>query len=541
MAKNNFFFLAVFILISFEGFSADRYVVYFLDKLNTPYNTGQPEVFLSNKAIERRFRQNIEISDTDFPVNPQYVSEIRPLATAVHYKSRWFNAVLVEADNEQIEEIKKLPFVQKVDYVALGPQDSRRVRRDSRPKINQLKRTANNSSFQNQLLGVDIMHEAGFKGEGIIIGVFDGGFMNVDSLNFFSHIFKNDRIVYTYDFVRNDSFVYDFDRHGTEVLSTIGAYKENEIVGAAYNADFILCITEEVVKEYRVEEYNWLFAAEAADSAGVDIINSSLGYNTFSDPSMDYRYEDLDGKTAVITVAANMATQKGILIVSSAGNEGNKAWKYITAPADAEGVLTVGSVNSNSELSSFSSIGPTVDGRLKPDVVALGNSAVVGKIDGSIGVNNGTSFSSPQVAGLAAGILQANRDLTTIQLLQKIRMSGTHAVNPNNKVGYGVPNFVRAQNNIVLSVGENRLKRFKIYPNPANAGEIFISADENMPKGLVNLKIHSSSGQLLLDKNIQLSTSSKAIPININNIPPGLYGVTISTKKYTEKVKIIKN
>lgn len=543
VVKIKIFLIASILFFSFEGFSEnDRYVVYFLDKLNTPYNVDQPEEFLSSRAIERRIRQNIEISESDFPVNPQYVSELRSLTSAIHYKSRWFNAVLVEANEEQIEEIKALPFVLKIDYVAPGSQSSRRGRRENRPKINETKRTSNSTTFQNELLGVDIMHEAGFRGEGILIGVFDGGFMNADALPFFSHIFENNRIIYTYDYVRNDEYVYDFDRHGSEVLSTIGAFKENELVGTAYNADFILCITEEVVSEYRVEEYNWLFAAEAADSVGVDVINSSLGYNTFSDASMNYRYEDMDGRTAIISIASTMAALKGIVIVSSAGNEGNKAWRYITSPADAEGILAVGAVTSSLSVASFSSIGPTIDERIKPDVVALGVSAVVGKIDGSVGTNNGTSFSSPQIAGLAAGVLQADRNLTVPQLITKMKMSGTFATTPDNTVGFGVPHFVRAINNIVLSVEDNKLKRFKIFPNPINSGEIFISTEKNIAhNGVVNLKIHASNGQLLLEKNIKLPSDSRAVTVNINEIPPGLYGLTLSSHKYTEKVKILKN
>ncbi len=543
MVKIKFIILTITVLFSLEGISAnDRYVVYFLDKLNSPFTIDQPEAYLSIKAIERRSRQNIEITESDFPVNPHYISELTSLTSAVHYSSRWFNAVLVEANEDQVEEIRQLPFVAKIDFVAPGSQNSRRGRKENRAKINENKRTSNSSTFQNEILGVDLMHEAGFRGEGILIGVFDGGFMNVDALPYFAHIFDNDRIIYTYDYVRNDDYVYDFDRHGTEVLSTIGAFQDNQLIGTAYNANFILCITEEVVSEYRVEEYNWLFAVEAADSVGVDIINSSLGYNIFSDPAMNYRYEDVDGKTAIISIASSIAAQKGILIVSSAGNEGNKGWKYITAPADAEGSLAVGAVNSSLAVSSFSSVGPTADGRIKPDVVALGTSTVVGKIDGSIGTNNGTSFSSPQIAGLAAGILQADRDLTVPQLLEKIRMSGTHASQPNNMIGHGIPNFLRAQNNIVLSVEDNLLKTFRIFPNPVNSGELFISSDNNIShNGTVNVKIHSANGQLLLEKNINLTSGSKSASINITEIPPGLYGLTLSSRKYTEKVKILKN
>ncbi|MGI8600283.1 MAG: hypothetical protein ACR2KB_13610, partial [Chitinophagaceae bacterium] len=195
MAKTKFFLLTLFVFFSFEGIcGTDRYVIYFLDKLNSPYNVNQPEDYLSNRSIERRTRHNIAVSESDFPVNPHYISELKPYTQAIHYKSRWLNAALVEANEVQIEEIKALPFVIKVDYVAPGTQSSRRGRNENRAKINEIKRTSNSTTFQNQLLGVDLMHEAGFKGEGILSGVFDGGFINVDVLPFFSHLFENDRV-----------------------------------------------------------------------------------------------------------------------------------------------------------------------------------------------------------------------------------------------------------------------------------------------------------------------------------------------------------
>ncbi|CAN5160588.1 S8 family serine peptidase [soil metagenome] len=537
--------IILFLLFVFtsEGIAqVDRYVVYFRDKLNSPFLIEEPQAYLSPKAIERRERQNISINEEDLPVNPQYVSGVKDLATNIFHKSKWFNAVLIEASEAQVESIFQLPYVEKVEYVAPGSLPARRAGGTSRPLANRNnKRSSNTSAFQNQLLGVDIMHEAGFKGEGMLIGIFDGGFLNADVLPFFEHIFNSDKIKFTYDYVRNEPIVYAHNRHGTEVFSNIGAFQVGELEGTAYNADFILSITEDDVTEYRVEEYNWIFAAEAADSVGVDIINSSLGYNTFNDPFMNYTYEDVNGETAVISRASVIAAEKGIFLVSSAGNEGNKAWRYLTAPADAFGTLAVGAVNSNLEVASFSSVGPTADGRIKPDVVALGTSVVVGKIDGSIGLNNGTSFASPLVAGLVAGIWQANRELTVPQLLEKVRSSGTNFETPNNQIGYGIPNFVRAQNNIILSVNENLLQAFKIFPNPVIAGELFITSEKTYNNNNFNVKIHASNGMLILDRNMTFSHNSEPVALNINDLPPGLYGVTITSNKLSEKVKIIKN
>lgn len=541
MGKNNLFFC---VLLLFTGSSlygqTDRYAVYFSDKLQSPYSIEKPEEFLSARSIERRLRQNIPITQQDFPVNENYVSIVKENADRISYRSKWFNALLVEATEVQIEEIKMLPFVLKVDYVAPGTQ-AQRVER-ARPEINgEGKKLSNNSDYQNEILGVDLMHEAGFRGENILIGVFDGGFLNVDVLPFFNHVFENNKMLYTYDYVRGGDYVYDYDRHGTEVLSTIGAYKENEIVGTAYNADFLLCITEEVASEYRIEEYNWLFAAEAADSVGVDVINSSLGYNTFTDPVMDYTYEDLNGDAAVVSIAATIASEKGILIVSSAGNEGSKTWKYLTAPSDAFNSLVVGSVTAALERSSFSSIGPTADGRLKPDVMALGTSAVVGKVDGSVGFNNGTSFSSPQIAGLAAGVWQANRNLTVIELITRLQNSGTNSSLPSNSMGFGVPHFVRAHNNIVLSVEENSLINFKVYPNPIATGELFISLKKGSPIGNLEVKVHGSDGKLLLEKNIHAHLEKRVASLDVSELPSGIFTITINHKKVTEKLKILKN
>ena len=255
------------------------------------------------------------------------------------------------------------------------------------------------------MLGIDRMHQEGFRGDGLLVAIFDSGFRNYTNLPAFSHLIDREGIIQTFDYTKNSVSVENNFDHGLRVLSVLGA--DAEMIGAVPQANYILAITENEVSEYRIEEYNWLFAAEMADSAGVDVINTSLGYSVFDDESMSYTQDQMDGETTVISRAASIAASKGIVLVASAGNEGNNAWGTITAPADSEHLLAVGAVNNLADLANFSSTGPSADGRIKPDVVAQGVNTQLTNSQGTVTFQNGTSFSAPLVAGLAAGLMEA--------------------------------------------------------------------------------------------------------------------------------------
>jgi subtilisin family serine protease len=273
------------------------------------------------------------------------------------------------------------------------------------------------STNQVSMIGADIMHQQGFTGKGMSIAVFDSGFRNAHLLPAFRHVFTSNRILATYDFVNKEESVYEDDEHGLRVFSAMAAYVPGQIIGTAYEAEYLLFRTEDASSEFRIEEINWLLAAEYADSAGVDVINSSLGYNYFSNPGMNYSRADMDGNTALVTRAADMAAATGMLVVVSAGNEGDDPWQTVAAPADADSVLSVGAVDRDGLYATFSSRGPTADGRIKPEVVAQGRGTVLSAASGNTVSSNGTSYSSPVLAGMATGFWQAYPHLTNMEEL----------------------------------------------------------------------------------------------------------------------------
>jgi serine protease AprX len=310
---------------------SNRYFVFFKDKVGTPFSISDPTQFLSTRSIERRQKQNISIIEEDLPVNPGYVSQVKTTGAKTFFTSRWWNGVLVEGDPATLAIVNALPFVKESRLVAPGTKLM--GGRASKIKLRK-NSTADQpvNQFQLEQLGIDVMQEEGYKGEGIFIAVFDSGFEGVNVSAPFADLFSENRINQTKNFVTNESNVYISDDHGTEVLSIMAAHASDSYLGGAYKANYFLYLTEDVSSEYRIEEYNWTFAAERADSAGVDVINSSLGYTEFDDPSMDYQTTDLNGNTAIVTQAARKAIDKGMLVVASAGNEGSSSWKFITPP-----------------------------------------------------------------------------------------------------------------------------------------------------------------------------------------------------------------
>lgn len=454
MNKNKFS-LILLVLIGLVDFSLaqDRYSIKYKYKPQDTYSLEDPQTFLTEKAISRRVKEKMAFDSADLPVSERYISQIQDQVEQVQYHSKWMNSSIVVATEDQVAAITELPFVDKIELVARGfYNDSQSARKESLkiPLRFRIKKKEEKAyEFQNVLLGIPAMHREGYTGEGITIAVFDGGFQNADKIPALQHLFDNNKIIATRDFVLPGSEdVFRSDTHGTGSLSLIAANDEASLVSGAYNSNFILCITEDVRSEYRVEEYNWVRAAEYADSLGVDIINSSLGYNVFNDPSMNYQKEDLDGNTAIISKGAAIAAKKGILVVTSAGNEGTGAWKTITAPADADGILTVGAITNNFSKSSFSSVGPTADGRIKPEVTTLGSSVSLWRSPIGVGTASGTSFSAPQVAALAAGLWEAKPHLTRKQLLDLIIKTASQADEPDNDFGYGIPNFTSAYHGV---------------------------------------------------------------------------------------------
>ena len=537
------YFILIFILISGFRLKADinRYVVFFTDKNNSSFSADDPEAFLSLKAIERRNKFDIPVTQKDLPVNNQYINQLNDLGAEVFYKSKWLNAVLIQADDSLISHIEGKNFVLKTEFVAPGKKLTNARTGYYNYNHADLRKKDLLNLLQNDMLGIDEMHQNSLRGDGVTIAVFDGGFLNVDEIPFFNHLFDQEKLVATYDFVDNDDFVFHHDDHGTNVLSCLTAFDTSSYNGAAYMADYMLFVTEDVTEEFRVEEFYWLFAAEYADSAGVDIINSSLGYNMFDDPNMNYTYKDLDGKSAVVTKAASMAAKTGMLVVVSAGNEGNNSWKYIVPPADADSIIAVGAVDSNLMKAYFSSTGPTYDNRIKPDLTALGHNTKVVSGSGNIVSNNGTSFAAPLIAGLAAGIWQANPDLSNWELIELLKNAGSNYSKPDTLIGYGTPDFNQAQ--YILNVLDNAYaNQFKVFPNPFKDNNFFIEPkSEFHPSFIPSVKIHTISGELIDELKIKKLPDKNLFQIDIpEGVPDGVYILAILSDKETDRIKIVK-
>lgn len=423
-----------------------KYRISLKDKAATDYSLQKPEMYLSKKSIERRKRQGLEIDSTDLPVCKKYVDAIRKKGVHVLVTGKWDNFVTVSCnDSMLIAEIAGLPFVRSTERVWRGVA-KRASERGS--LINKPLRTDSlygPAITQIKMSHADRLHEAGFKGQGMTIAVIDAGFHNVDKIE----AMKNINILGTRDFVNPEADIYAESSHGMSVLSCMAMNQPNVMIGTAPEASYWLLRSEDEYSENLVEQDYWAAAIEFADSVGVDLVNTSLGYYSFDDPTKNYRYRDLNGHYALMSREAAKAADKGIVVVCSAGNSGSGSWKKITPPGDAENVITVGAVNKYGVLAPFSSVGNTADGRVKPDVVAVGLGSDVMGTDGNLRHANGTSFSSPIMCGMVACLWQACPELTAKEIIELVRRSGDRAVFPDNIYGYGIPDLWKAYQSTV--------------------------------------------------------------------------------------------
>ncbi|QJD80053.1 S8 family serine peptidase [Spirosoma rhododendri] len=517
-----------------------KYLVLLSDKANTPYTVDRPEQFLSQRSILRRQRQNIAVQTRDLPVDPAYMTQLQQAGAKIWFPSRWFNAVLIEASDAVLATVRQLPFVRGIEFNralsgARRSAEAEPVETNASRKFGNVAALSYGAS-QSQVtqIGADKMHDAGYHGEGMLIGVLDAGYLNADRVGFLKPLFDEKRILATYDFVKKETSVYEDDSHGMSCLSAIAATSDGMLYGTAYKASFILLRTEDAATESRVEEANWLFGAEYADSAGVDVISSSLGYTQFDDAGSNYTYANMDGKTALCTRAAQIATQTGMVVCVAAGNEGNSAWRYISAPSDAVSVLAVGAVTSAGTRASFSSIGPTADLRLKPDLVARGQGTVIGAPDGRVASGDGTSFATPLLAGLAAGFWQANPRLTAAQVTAALRRSGSQFTTPDVRLGYGIPDFSRAQ-----TVAET-LKSLAVYPVPFSDLEpLTVSWGELDANTALDATLTDLAGRVLWQTRTT-PPGLAAFTVPDIGLSAGMYVLTLVAGENKRSLKVIK-
>ena len=435
-------------MVSFPGGKCQMYRLYLKDKDldHTPFSVNRPSEFLSQRSIDRRKRQGIPVDLTDLPVAPAYEKQVAEAGIEIVGKSKWNNTLLIRIHKDkELRKLEGLEFITKRKKVFQAPDSvSQRMRSNVRNGLNEWSQGDEfygAADAQLKSLNGKKLHENGYRGKGMMIAVFDGGFMNADKIPALHKI----KLAGVKDFVVPESkSVFGEMEHGTMVLSTMAANAPDFYVGVAPEAQYLLIRCEDERTESLAEEDYWASAAEYADSCGVDVINSSLGYHGFDDSSMDHHYYEQDGNTALISRTASMCADKGIVCVNSAGNDGMGSWKKINFPADAKDILTVGSINEHGMNAAFSAVGPTVDGRIKPDVMAFGSPTCVIPGRGSIINDNGTSFSSPLVAGMVACLWQALPGKTAKQIIKLVKLAGDNQQHPDNVFGYGVPDFWKA-------------------------------------------------------------------------------------------------
>lgn len=428
------------------------YWVRFTDKASTPYSLTTPEAYLSERSISRRTAQGIAIDSLDLPIDPLYISELLAAGdfTLVN-RHKWFNAVTIAStDTLALDSLDLLPHVGEVRML----HDGRQREHTGRDKFACVEKQGIGGYYtsiygaalrQVEMMNVHLLHEhANARGEGMLLGVLDSGFEGVDSLPAFAALRARDGIVVARDFSYPPSDVFNDHWHGRSVLGCIAAYLPGQLVGTAPGVDVALLRTEVAATEYLVEEDNWVSGAEFADSLGCDILTTSLGYSTFDDSTQDHSYADMDGLTTRISIASGIAARKGIVVVNSAGNSGNNPWHYITAPADAVGILAVGAVGTERRTATFSSRGPSVDGRVKPEVAAVGWGTAGMGADGNLANINGTSFSGPLVAGGVACLWQLHPDRSAEQIVAAVMASASLHHRPDDEQGHGIPDFWRA-------------------------------------------------------------------------------------------------
>ena len=543
----------------------DKFIISFTNKNNSPYSLSNPSAYLSAKSIARRVKYNIALDSTDLPVNPDYVQQVLSKGQVTFLvQSKWLNDILVyTTDSAALTAINALPFVKKTEGVSIFKVGVRRPLINKSETVTTLvppSATTNSVHVLNGINGVqgadslqygsnaaqvhihhgEFLHNKGYTGSGITIAMLDAGFFHYTTLQAFDSLMANNQVLGVKDFVAYDNSVVEDDPHGMECLSTIAANIPGTMVGTAPKANFWLLRSEDVSSEYPIEEHNWVAAAEYADSAGADMISSSLGYNQFDNPIFNHTYANFYNNSTMVTQGAAMAAKKGFIVTNSAGNEGNNSWKYIIFPADADSVCTVGAVDVNGVIGSFSSFG--YSGRQKPNIVSVGVNATVFGVGGSPVMGSGTSFSNPNINGLIACLWQAFPQYNNMTILNAVYQSSDRYNNPDNQYGYGIPNMQTAylilkkmQNDSLY--GSNWLMAV---PNPfSDSLHVTFVAQVDGP---VELSLKDAGGNLIATINITAENQEVYDTVfnNLGSYPGGNYTLTYTDSATVKTIPLVK-
>jgi len=559
MKKTGILVLSVlFPVILISQIAPDKYFIGFKDKNNSPYSLDRPREFLTQRAVERRERLMISLEENDLPVLSSYVETIANLGVTVLNRSKWLNGITIYTTNTAIlDSISKLPFVLNVVkgkdlFTGQGFLPVKENKFDFEKKSLSVVNvpvwsTQGGSSkgynygpsyTQIHMVNGDLLHQMGFRGEGMVIAILDAGFFQVNNLPPFDSLWANNQILGTRDFVLPGNDVFLEYAHGMEVLSVIGGNLPGQLVGTAPKASFWLLRSEEYAHENIIEEYNWVSAAEFADSVGADVINSSLGYTTFDDPTVDHTCADMSGNTTVVTRGANIAASKGLIVVNSAGNSGGSDWHCVGAPADGNSVLAIAAVDSLGHRAYFSSEGE-VNARIKPNVAAMGLQTIVSGTGGTIMHASGTSFSSPIIAGMVACLWQSSINMNNYIIMRSVEVSSSQFTTPDSLLGYGIPDFRKALN--IMHINNNIYTNTStIFPNPFSGG--FTIEFNSGFKQNVRILIMDQTGRIVFTMkdhlcNLGLNQIKISFP---ENIKPGCYYLKIGGEKKAEVIKLVK-
>ncbi|MBI2967701.1 MAG: S8 family serine peptidase [Bacteroidetes bacterium] len=568
---NSLLLLILFLLYAGHALSQvapNRFWIRFADKNNSAYSLTQPEQFLSQRAIERRTKFNITVTDNDLPVNDSYVVAVKNLGVKILNCSKWFNSVTIDTagcnDPAVLDKISALPFVEGFSPVGMAKKISEYSPLKNEKNLpvvkKEVKHDENNeydihykisegvqwekygdSYTQVSMVNGHTLHERNFLGQGMVIAVIDAGFYKVDILSAFDSLRAQGGIIATKDFVDLEDSVYEDGWHGMQVLSALAGNLPGQLIGSAPKAKYLL-LRSEAPAENPIEEINWASAAEYADSAGADILSTSLGYSVFDDTLYNHSYADLNGDIIPISSASDMAASKGMMVICAAGNEGNDEWQYITAPADGDSVMAVGAVDATAVYASFSSKGPAADGRIKPDIAAMGKGTTVASPYGGITKANGTSVATPLISGFAACLWQANPAASNMEIYRAIIKSANQYFNPDTLLGYGIPDLFDAD--LLLkginpdSVSADKL--ISLFPNPFNR-DIIITFYSNSSQ-VIRIELTDLTGRVILSgsNKVSVKTYNPLYLEGLSFLPGGIYLMRIVYSTGTNYIKLIK-
>lgn len=530
--------LIALFLGSMLSYSQEDAWVYFNDKPNAQAALSNPLSILTQRALDRRAAHGIALSINDAPIEQSYINQINAAqGIQVKAQSKWLNCLHIRGSLADIQALTVLSFVDHIRY-ANRSLNSRMIRPNTVVPVNkqmdiQTTFAYGNSANQVQMLNLHLLHEQDYTGSGKIIAVLDSGFSAVNTIIPFNRMFTNGLYLGGYNYVGGNTDVFSTHNHGTMTLSCMAGFVDGQLVGTAPDAQYYLFITEDIAAENPVEESYWVQAAEEADRLGVDVITTSLGYFGYDNTNYSYTYSDMTGNTAFASQGANIAFSKGMIVIASAGNSGNSINPHVGVPAEATNVLAVGSVQFNETYSGFSSIGPSFDGRVKPDVMAKGQSATLSNTSGAIVTASGTSFSCPIMAGAVTSFWQAVPWASNQQVVDFVKQSADRFLSPTNQFGYGIPDFQSALTIASLSINDTTMGRFLVYPNPANS---FVTV--SFPNGfeVAKMALYNNLGQIILERDI-ISNQE----LSLEHLTSGMYYYKIKSNSLVQSGKIIKN